>query len=181
MNLVEAEEVGPVEGDAPLVTPPRPPHRRVSVSLLFTMTVLIGTVVAIYMRFPARHDVLLDEAIARHVESDHDWDLTSPTPAEARAWVKGFAGKELPLPASISTIQGAKQIEILDRSAAVMRLSIGSDDVTYLCQRARGVAPGHTEKKSDSLVAYAFKQGVFTCVVVGTAATESTWHAAFPK
>ncbi|CAN5860254.1 hypothetical protein BH11MYX2_BH11MYX2_19670 [soil metagenome] len=181
MNLVEAEETGPVEGDAPLVTPPRPPHRRVSVSFLFTITVLIVTLVAIYMRFPARHDVLIDEAIARHTESTHDWDLTSPTPAELRAWAKGFAGKELPLPATITTIQGAKQIEILDRAAAVMRLAVGSDDVTYLCQRARGLAPSHAERKTDSLVAYAWKQGVFTCVVVGNAATESSWHAAFAK
>jgi len=52
MKLVEAESTGPVEGDAALVTPPRPPHRRVSVSLVFTLTVLVGTVVTIYAMFP---------------------------------------------------------------------------------------------------------------------------------
>ncbi len=65
MNLVEAESIGPIEGDTPLVTPPRPPHRRVSVSLLFTLTVLVGTVVAIYLRFPTRNTVLMEEALPR--------------------------------------------------------------------------------------------------------------------
>ena len=59
MKLIEAESTGPVEGDEALVTPPRPPRRRVSVSLLFTLTVLIGTVVTIYAMFPARHNVLM--------------------------------------------------------------------------------------------------------------------------
>jgi len=76
MKLVEAESTGPVEGDAALVTPPRPPHRRVSVSLLFTLTVLIGTVVTIYAVFPARHNLLLTQAIARHREASSTWDLS---------------------------------------------------------------------------------------------------------
>ena len=93
MNLVEAEAVGPVEGDAPLVTPPRPPHRRVSVSLVFTLTVLIGTVVAIYMTVPARNNILVSEAIVQH-RVTQTWNLTNPTTAEVRAWAIGFAGDD---------------------------------------------------------------------------------------
>ena len=129
MHLVEAEAVGPVEGDAPLVTPPRPPHRRVSVSLLFTLTVLTGTVVAIYMTFPARHNVLLTEAIEEHREPSTGWDLEAPTPAELRAWVIGFAGTDAPLPPTTAAIQGARRIDVLNRDAALIRLTVGSDDV----------------------------------------------------
>ena len=180
MNLVEAEEVGPVEGDAPLVTAPRPPHRRVSVSLLFTLTVLIGTVVAIYVTFPARHNVLLTEAIDRHREVDPEWDLTKPNPAELRAWVIGFANKDLPLPKMTTSIHGARRIVVLERDAALMRITVGDDDVTYLCQRARGITPKATDRIDDDLHAFAWRKGPFTCVVVGPEASSARWRVAFP-
>src|SRR3954471_20332579 len=115
MNLVEAEDVGPVEGDAPLVTPPRPPHRRVSVSLLFTLTILTGTVVAIYLAFPARHNVLMTEAIEQHHDAAPAWDLPAPSPVELRAWAIGLLGKDPPLPAATAKVLGARRIEIFDR------------------------------------------------------------------
>lgn len=180
MNLVEAEEVGPVEGDAPLVTPPRPPHRRVSVSLLFTLTVLIGTVVAIYLVFPARHDVLVSDAIALH-EEPGEWDLESPTVGELKAWAMGITGKEIVLPAAPTAIRGARRVEIFERGAAVMRFAIGSDDVTYLCQRARGIAPKTQRRVEGDIVAVGRLQGRITCVLVGPVASEATWSAAFPR
>ena len=179
MNLVEAEAVGPVEGDAPLVTPPRPPHRRVSVSLLFTLTVLIGTVVAIYMTFPARNNILVTEAIAQH-RVTQTWNLTNPTTAEIRAWAIGFAGDDAPLPPATAAVTGARKIEILNRDAALMRLKIGADDVTYLIQRARGFAPHSSDRQDGDLHALAWRHGTFTCVAVGPEATLSTWRAAFP-
>lgn len=176
MNLVEAEEVGPVEGDAPLVTPPRPPHRRVSVSLLFTLTVLTGTVVAIYMMFPARHNVLLTEAIAQHREAAA-WDLTAPPPPELRAWMIGVVGKDPPLPPA-GTVEGARRIVVFDRGAAVVRLHVGDAPVTYVVQRAQGVAPKHGERTDGDLHAIAWRKGPFTCVAVGPEATFATWRAA---
>lgn len=178
MNLVEAESVGPVEGDAPLVTPPRPPHRRVSVSLLFTLTVLIGTVVTIYMTFPARNNILVTEAIAQHRVAQA-WDLANPTAAEVRAWAIGIAGKGVPLPIESTTVTGARRIEILNRDAALMRVKVGADDVTYLIQRARGIAPESTDRKDGDLHAIAWRRGKFTCVAVGPEATLATWRAAF--
>ena len=178
MNLVEAESVGPVEGDAPLVTPPRPPHRRVSVSLLFTLTVLIGTVVTIYMTFPARNNILVTEAIAQHRVAQ-TWDLTNPTAAEIRAWAIGIAGKDVPLPIETTTVTGARRMEILNRDAALMRVKVGADEVTYLIQRARGIAPESTDRKDGDLHAIAWRRGKFTCVAVGPEATLSTWRAAF--
>lgn len=179
MHLVEAEEVGPVEGDAPLVTPPRPPHRRVSVSLLFTMTVLIGTVVAIYVTFPARNNVLVTESLAQHRKADQSWDLPSPSPSELRAWVIGIAGKDAPMPPLTLTVRGARRLEVLNRDAAMMRLTVGPDEVTYVVQHARGIAPESTDRKEGDLRAIAWKRGPFTCVAVGPDATVATWRAAF--
>lgn len=179
MNLVEAEAVGPVEGDAPLVTPPRPPHRRVSVSLLFTLTVLIGTVVTIYMTFPARNNVLVTEAIAQHRVAQ-TWDLAKPSATEVRAWALGIAGKDVPLPLPSTEIIGARRLEILNRDAALMRLKIGNDEVTYLIQRARGIAPKTHDRTDGDQHAVAWRRGTFTCVAVGPEATLATWRAAFP-
>jgi len=182
MKLVEAESTGPVEGDDALVTPPRPPHRRVSVSLIFTLTVLVGTVVTIYAMFPARHNVLMTEAIAFHREANPAWDLVVPNPAELRAWVIGVVGKDVPLPGEGTpvtvTILGARRLEILNRAAAVIRVRVGNDEVTYLVQHARGLAPEHSERQDDALRAVAWRKGTLTIVAVGDDATSASWRAA---
>jgi hypothetical protein len=174
MHLVEAEAIGPIEGDDPRVTPPRPPHRRVSVSLLFTLSVLIGLVVTIYLVFPARHDVLATEAIAQHREAQ-TWDLEAPTPTELRAWAIGVVGKGVPLPAEAATIVGARRIEVLRRRAALIGLRVGSDQVTYLVQNSRGMTPDHAEHKDGELRAVAWRRGKFTTVAVGPDATVTSW------
>jgi hypothetical protein len=183
MKLVEAESTGPVEGDAALVTPPRLPHRRVSVSLLFTLTVLVGTVVTIYVMFPARHNVLMTEAIAYHREANPTWDLVAPNPAELRAWVIGVVGKDVPLPGEGTpvtvTILGARRLGILNRAAAVIRVRIGGDEVTYLVQHARGIAPDRSERQDGTLRAVAWRKGTLTLVAVGDDATAASWRAAF--
>ncbi len=180
MNLVEAEATGPVEGDAPLVTPPRPPHRRVSVSLLFTLTVLVGTVVAIYLRFPARHNQLMTEAMASHAEPDPSWDLVAPTPIELRAWAIGVVGKDPPLPAPTAKIVGARRVTIFSRDAAVIGTEIGSDRVTYFVQRAQGMAPEHAERDDGDVQGVSWRKGPYTCIAVGPAASVKTWRASFP-
>jgi hypothetical protein len=183
MKLVEAESTGPVEGDAAQVTPPRPPHRRVSVSLLFTLTVLVGTVVTIYAMFPARNNVLVTEAIERHREANPTWDLSAPNPAELRAWVIGVVGKGVPLPGEGTpvtlAITGARRLDILNRAAALIRVRVGDDDVTYLVQHARGLAPERSERQDGGLRAVAWRKGPFTIVTVGADATAPTWRAAF--
>ncbi len=180
MSLIEAESTGPVEGDAPLVTPPRPPHRRVSVSLLFTLTVLIGTVVAIYLTFPARHNVLMTESIAAHQDSATPRDLTAPSPAELRAWAIGVVGKDPPLPVASAKVTGARTIEILNRNAAVLDVEVGGERVTYVMQRARGIAPDQAERLDGDVRAVAWRQGPYTCVGVGPAASVTRWRAVFP-
>jgi hypothetical protein len=183
MKLVEAESTGPVEGDDALVTPPRPPHRRVSVSLLFTLTVLVGTVVTIYAMFPARDNVLVTEAIEWHREPSPTWDLTAPSPAELRAWMTGVVGKDAPLPGEGTSVTpvilGARRLEIFKRAAALVRVRVGSDDVTYLVQHARGIAPERSERRDGELRAVAWRKGPLTVVVVGADATAASWRAAF--
>jgi len=200
VKLVEAESTGPVEGDAALVTPPRPPHRRVSVSLVFTLTVLVGTVVTIYARFPARHNLLMTEAIAHHRDPGAAWDLVTPTRDALRAWMIGAIGKDAPLPGAAATVVGARQLDILNRTAALIRLRIGDDEVTYLVQRARWIAPEGVERvepgenggNSDgaaggsgvrapqpdngALRAVAWRSGRFTVVAVGADATAAHWR-----
>ena len=182
MKLVEAEATGPVEGDDALVTPPRPPHRRVSVSLLFTLTVLVGTVVAIYMTFPARNNVLLTEAIERHRDNSPVWDVVAPTPSELRAWAIGVVGKDAPLPlspAATIAIIGAREIEVLNRHAAVIRIRIGSDEVTYLVQHVRGITPERSERTDGELRAVGWRHDAYACVAVGPSNSALAWLAAF--
>jgi hypothetical protein len=173
MNLVEAESTGPIEGDAPLVTPPRPLHRRVSVSLLFTLTVLIGTVVLIYVRFPTRNTVLMEEARAAHRETAPGWDLVNPTAGELRAWALGVVGKDPPLPKD--SVTGAKDLEVLGHRAAMMRVVIDGEPITYLVQFTRVIAPEFSDTTDGELHAIAWRQGSFTCAAVGPKASAARW------
>lgn len=179
MKLVEAEAVGPIEGEDAIVTPPRPPHRRVSVSLLLTLAVLVGTVVAVYAIFPPRHNMLVTEAIAKHRDPPAAWDLVAPSTAELRAWAIGAAGKDVPLPAASARVIGAKRIEMWDRGAALIRVAVGGDEVTYLVQHVRGIAPERVERTDGDLRAVAWAHGPFSCVAVGPAASAGAWLPVF--
>lgn len=178
MHVVEAEVVGPIEGDEPRVTPPRPLHRRVSVSLLFTLSVLIGTVVTIYTVLPARHDELATQAITHHRDPHGAWDLEKPSAPELRAWAIGVVGKGVPLPAETTPVIGARRIEVLKRGAALIRMQVGGDEVTYLVQNSRGITPDHSQRTDGDLRAEAWRRGKYTFVAVGPAASSQTWLAA---
>ena len=179
MKLVEAESVGPVEGDDALITPPRPPHRRVSVSLLFTLSLLIGSVVTIYTVFPARHNVLATDALAQHRDASASWDLQAPSASELRAWTIGVVGKGVPLP-EVQAI-GARRIDVLKRHAALIRFKIGNDEVTYIVGHAARIAPEHSELHDGDVRAVAWARGAFVCVGVGPDATAPAWLAVLEK
>jgi hypothetical protein len=176
MKLVEAESTGPVEGEDAVITPPRPPHRRVSVSLLFTLSVLIGLVVAIYVVFPARHNVLATEALARHRDAQPSWDLTAPSPSELRAWTIGVVGKDAPVP-NLPAL-GARRIDILQRHAALIRFQIGNDDITYVVGHAARIAPEDSVVHDGELRVVTWTRGAFVCAGVGPDATATQWIAA---
>jgi hypothetical protein len=180
MKLVEAEAEGPIEGEDAVVTAPRPLHRRVSVSLLLTLAVLIGTVVAIYVVFPARHNLLLTDAIELHRDAHPPpWDLANPSEPVLRAWAGGLVGKDVPLPRGPLTAVGVREIMILDRRAALIELQIAGERVTYMVQHHRGMAPERAERVDGDLRAVAWRTGKYTCVAVGPAATSATWLPAF--
>ncbi len=181
MHLVEAEAVGPIEGDEPAVTPPRPPHRRVSVSLIFTLSVLIGLVVTIYMVLPARHDEIVTEAVRQHRATGTAWDLDAPTAGELRAWAIGLIGKDVPLPPKEHAIIGARRIDVLKRKAALVRLTVAGEPVTYLVQHSRGISPKPVERSEGDLRAVAWRGGKYTFVAVGPQATAASWVNAVSK
>jgi hypothetical protein len=178
MKLVEAESEGPVEGDDALITPPRPPHRRVSVSLVFTLSVLIGLVVTIYAVFPARHNVFATRAIELHREPPA-WDLDAPSPEALEAWAIGAVGKGAPVP-KLPAI-GAIRTDVLERHAAAIRYRVGGDEVTYVVGHAGRISPEHSELHDGELRAVTWPRGAFVSVAVGPDASAATWIAAITK
>jgi hypothetical protein len=180
MNLVEAEATGPIEGDDEIVTAPRPPHRRVSVSLLFTLTVLTATVVLIYVTVPARHNVLLTEAIEQHRDDSQSWEIKNVTLGELRTWAIGVFGDEAPMPKDGAVILGARRLDVLDREAALISLTIGDDRVTYMMQHARSNHYDKDRTEGDAH-AVAWRQGRYDCVAVGPDTTRARWMAGFGR
>ena len=174
--LVETDEQRPDDEDPPVAVPrpPRPEHRRVYTSLLFT--VLVGTVVAVYLSFPARHHVLASAAIARHRNPAVAWELPGPTSSELRAWMIGVVGGEAPLPPGLdqTKVIGAETLEVLGRRTAVVRMHAGADEVTYVVARARGVAPRASRTDADLRV-FEWRRGPWALVAVGPDATSPAW------
>lgn len=87
MKLVESDRHGPdaTDDDVETSTPPRPEHRRVSVSLVLTVSVLVGTVVAVYGIFPERHNELLTRSLELHRDPP-PFQLDAPQQTELAAW-----------------------------------------------------------------------------------------------
>ena len=181
MKVIEAEVTGPVEGEEAVVTPPRPLHRRVSVSLLLTLSVLIGTVVTIYSVFPARHGVLMSEAIERHRDANPAWDLAAPAQPELHAWAIGVVGQGVPLPPAELPVIGARHVELLQRHVALVRVKVGDDEVTYAVQHSRSAAPEHGDRVDGDLRAVSWHQGKFSCVAVGPEKTSKAWIPALTR
>jgi len=177
MNLVEAESTGPIEGEEAIVTPPRPPHRRVSVSLLFTVSVLVGTVVTIYTVFPPEGD-LAGEAMSRHRDPQPAWVLTSPTPSELRAWVRGVVGEDPPLPGASVSVLGARRVEVVHHAAALLRVRAGGAELSYIVQVARDDEPARPTLDDADLHAVAWRAGAFAFAAVGPAASAASWEPA---
>nr|HEX4316942.1 hypothetical protein [Kofleriaceae bacterium] len=184
MKLVEAEQTGPIEGEEAIITPPRPLHRRVSVSLLFTFCVLVGLVITIYTVFPPRHHALVGDAVANHraatraAGDDRDaapvWDLANPTAGELRAWAIAVVGRDAPLPPPALAVIGARRGDVDDD--AIVRVRAGADEVTFAVAQAHGVMPGDGEHDDGDLHAFAWRVRGYQCVVVGPAATAARWR-----
>jgi hypothetical protein len=188
MKLVEADAVGPaaIEEAPPHPTPPRPEHRRVAISFLFTLAVLVGTVVMVYTVFPARHNVVVTDAIAEHRRAAQEWQLVHPGAEELETWALGVLGERVALPppgAGVAVI-GARPIDILNRRAALVRYQIGAPvvaggaEVTLVVQRARDVPKRRVSKQDDDDQVEGWRVQKWTFVAVGPAATAAAWKPA---
>ncbi|MEZ4362217.1 MAG: hypothetical protein R3B48_18660 [Kofleriaceae bacterium] len=164
MKLVETDAEGP-SGDEPIVTPPRPEKRRVSISLLFTLSVLIATVVTIYTVFPARHNELLTAAMSAHRQAP-PWELPTPSEGEARAWGVAVLGRGAPLPTALPVL-GAASLDVLRRPTALLRYRVGSHEVSYVVQRIHALSPRAGERVSDGVRAVQWREGGWLIVGVG--------------
>jgi hypothetical protein len=107
------------------------------------------------------------------------WSSSSP-PLRAQAASDHSAQREpAPLPPAAATVLGARRIEVLKRPVAVTALQLGPDRLTYVVQHPHGIPPRSDARTESGLHAITFQRGAFTCVVVGPAATQATWRAAF--
>jgi hypothetical protein len=174
MKLVEADAEGP-SAEEPIVTPPRPEKRRVSISLVFTLSVLIATVVTIYMVFPARNNELLTAAVAQH-NAAPAWDLAAPSEPELRAWMLGAVGRGAPLPSGLPVL-GASTLSVVRRPTAVVRYQLPAGELTYLLQRVHSASPRTTERAADGLRAVQWRESDWMVVGVGKDGDPS-WLAA---
>ena len=182
MKLVDTDEVGPaeIEEAPPHATPPRPEHRRVAVSFLFTLAVVVGTVVTVYSVFPARHNVLVTTALAEHRRADQTWQIDRPEPSQLESWSIGVLGSKPPLPMASSGINviGARAIDILARRAAVIGYRGGNEDVTVLVQRAHDVPPRRIHKDDGDDRVEAWRDKKWTIVIVGPSKSATMWAPA---
>ena len=150
MHLVEPEEVGPIEGDDPNGSHRRGPRIGGSrCRLLFTLSVLVGVVVTIYVVLPARrNDALRPRRSSGMADAGRVMGSRSPTmgPSSARGRSASSARMCRCRPLATSVI-GARRVRVLKREAAMMRLQIGNDQVTYFVQLTRGVTHERDNKR----------------------------------
>ena len=178
MKLVESEIDGPgrIGEDAEKATPPRPEHRRVSVSLLFTASVLVGITAAIYLLFPERHNLLLTRSIELHRDPPA-FQLERPSQALLGKWgasILGRSNRDVSWP-SLDThggqvaALGAAPISILKRPAALVRYRVDGSEMTMVVQRARDVPPRTHRRTDGAEQVISWRKGPWTFVAVGNA------------
>ncbi|HET6611924.1 MAG TPA: hypothetical protein VFG83_08055 [Kofleriaceae bacterium] len=177
MKLVETDIPRAGDGDSgarPL--PPRPERRRVAVSLILTLAVLVTTVILVYVIFPERHDALMTAAIAAHQDAA-SLDIRDPDPEQIEAWTKAALGGGVPWPAPGQTLRiaGLRSLTILGRPAALVRYEAGDQPLSLLVQRARDATPRTRRRRSDELFAVSWRKGAFRFVAVGPAKSYRTW------
>ena len=177
MRLVDTDTEGP-EDDAEeeVVTPPRPERRRVSVSLILTMAVLVSIVVVVYWAFPERHNALMTAAIAAH-RAEGELELVEPSREEVLAWSLALLGKDMLLPELDADVKivGARAMTVLNRRAALVRYRIGGDPITLVVQRARDTPPRKHKRGDGADLCLSWRAHKFTFIVVGPAESVGRW------
>ncbi len=172
MKLVEADIPFSEDESKELTLPPRPEHRRVYVSFLFTFSMLAATVTTVYLLFPARDNELLTLAIESH-QIPGEYELEKPGSAELLGWKTGVVGPSAPFPppGPAADLLGVRSIKVLRRPVAMGRYRIGADEVSFFVMRAHDAPPRRFERQEEELVAISWRSGRWTLVAVGPAAT----------
>ena len=177
MKLVQTDTQEPRSPAAePVLTPPRPEHRNVQVSLCITLVVLIVTVATVYLVVPERHNEVMTEALLRH-QTPANFDLENPTHAELTAWSVALLGKNVPWPQQqpAMKILGTTSLSILRNPAAFVRYRIHGMDISLLIQRARDTPPRRHSRIDKDIAVVSFRNKRWTVVGVGPAATREQW------
>jgi len=175
MKLVESDVPDRPTGEH--LAPPLPPHRRVAVSLVFTVSVLVGTVAIIYGVFPKRNNEVLDIAIEHH-RDPHKLELVGPSRGEVLAWSVGLYGKAVPWPEVSDGVhlEGAYALRIFRRPAALLRLSVDGQPVTLMAMKARDWPPRRRQNRDGELVAKSWRSGKWLFVAVGREDGVARWQ-----
>lgn len=176
MKLVDTDaDVSEQREHPPIrVTASRPEKRRAAVSLLFTVGILAGTVIAVFAIFPARHNQVITSALAAH-RHPGNWDLVAPDHAALVAWATAILGHQPPVPDA--PVVGARRLDIFKRGGAVVRYRIGADEVTYFVQKSRDLEERRIRKKDkDDVVIEQWQNDEWTVVAIGPIASADAWR-----
>jgi hypothetical protein len=181
MKLVETDvpvAEDDLEPPAPPPTPPRPEHRRVAVSLILTVGVLVGTVVAVYLLFPERHNELMTRTLEAH-QDPGELELEAPTPTELSAWSTGVVDRGVPWPTGDGVeVVGAHRIDVLRRAVAIAHFRVGGTPVTIAVQRnVEAVARTH-RREEEGVYLVSWRREKWTFVAAGSATDSETWRDA---
>jgi hypothetical protein len=183
VKLIETDADRPEDEVEPALvsTPPRPEKRSAYASLIFTAAVLVGTVVAIYSVFPARKDETVFAALRDHRAVDPDWHLSAPSRLELDAWAGGVLGARPPLPEAGAdlTVLGAHPVDIRHRPGVYVRFALAGAgtpyQVSYVVQHAHDAPAGRTSRHDGADVVESWRDGEWTCIAVGPAASAEIW------
>jgi hypothetical protein len=175
MKLVESEfEHSIDDDDAERPVPPRPEHRRVYVSLIVTLSVLIATVVLVYAVFPKRDNELLDAAIEAHLDP-REAELTRPSRAELDAWTVGVLGRGVPWPEIDAPVIDAFSFVVVRSKATLVRYRIGGDLVSLAVTLVRAAPPRIHRRTKNGLYAVSWRRERWTFVAVGPIDHADQW------
>jgi len=178
MKLIDSEFEHQSDDEPSVVARrPRPERRRVYVSLIVTLSVLIATVALIYGIFPKRDNELLDATIDNHRDPGEP-GLTEPTRPELEAWTVGVLGRGVPWPELDAELLAAHSFVVVRRKVALLRMRIGGDVVSLAVTLVRAAPPRTHRRVRDGLYAVSWRRKRWTFVAVGPEASAETWAGA---
>jgi hypothetical protein len=167
-----------LEPPAPPPRPPRPEHRRVAVSLILTVGVLVGTVVAVYLLVPERHNELMTRTVEAPREPG-ELELEAPSPKELSAWSTGVVGRGVPWPVGDQVeIVGAHAIELLRRPVAIAHFRVAGRPVTVAAQRNREAVARTHRREHRGVYLVSWRRDKWTFVAAGPATDSAAWRDA---